>query len=124
MPFWEKPLVMRVGRAFRIGPAIFALLLACPLVFAAVAWLGLPVSNQELLANFSKAENFYRGILSESGFPWWSPYYLQGTSLAFAWVFMATNATLLCFSIPFGFLARIRPAPLSGSLTLFPPANL
>ncbi len=104
--------MMRVGRAFRIGPAIFALLLACPLVFAAAAWLGLPVSNQELLANFSKAENFYRGILSESGFPWWSPYYLQGTSLAFAWVFMATNATLLCFSIPFGFLAGPKVATL------------
>ena len=80
------------------------LLMAIAMLFAGLYWVGLPVSDQELLANFSKAENFYRGLIDQSGFPWWSPMYLQGTSLAFAWVFMATNASLLAFSIPFGFL--------------------
>jgi hypothetical protein len=80
------------------------LLMAIAIQFAGFYWVGLPVSDQELLANFSKAENFYRGLIDQSGFPWWSPMYLQGTSLAFAWVFMATNASLLAFSIPFGFL--------------------
>ncbi len=84
---------------------LFAVALAAPLLVAGFIWIGRPVTDQELLANFSKAENFFRGILDQGGFAWWSPVYLQGTSLAFAWVFMATNAILLAFSIPFGFLA-------------------
>jgi hypothetical protein len=82
------------------------------LIFGGIAWIWLPVSNQELLANFSKAENFYRGFLAESGFPWWSPMFMQGTSLSFAWVFMATNLSLLVFSVPFGFFVGPKIATL------------
>jgi len=88
----------------RLSSISFMLLMAIAILFAGFYWVGLPVSDKELLANFSKAENFYQGLIDQTGFPWWSPMYLQGTSLAFAWVFMATNVSLLAFSIPFGFL--------------------
>jgi len=73
-------------------------------------WLGRRVSGQELLANFSKAGDFWRGLMDVGGWPWWSPNFLQGTSLAPAWGFMLTNAVMLAFALPLGFLAGAKVA--------------
>ena len=74
------------------------------------AWLGQPVSNQELLANFAKAGDFFRGCQSLRGWPWWSPMFQQGTSLAPTWGVMISNALLLAGAGAFGFLAGSKVA--------------
>lgn len=86
--------------------------LAAILAGTAAFWLGVPVSNQELLANFAKARDFLTAAQSVGGLPWWSPMFMQGASLAPAWSFMVTNAVLLAFSIPLGFLAGPKIATL------------
>ena len=86
---------------------------AVPLFAVAVgllAWLGQPVSDQELLANFAKAGDFLRGIQSLGSWPWWSPMFQQGTSLAPAWGVMLSNALLLTGEGAFGFLAGSKTA--------------
>ena len=55
------------------------------------AWLQLPVSNQELLANYAKAQDFWSGWAAVKGIPWWSPNFMQGTSLAFTWTQIFTH---------------------------------
>ena len=82
----------------------FALVLI-NIVFLTYVWLQQPVSNQELVANFAKAGDFFRAAKSMGGIPWWSPMFMQGTSLAMDWSFMLTNAVLLAFSGTLGFLA-------------------
>ncbi len=84
------------------------------LVFFTCLWLQQPVSNQELLANFAKAGDFFRAAKSVGGIPWWSPMFLQGTSLAMDWSFMLTNAALLAFSGTLGFLAGPKVAAGAG----------
>jgi len=76
------------------------------LVLSAVGffWVTQPVSNQELLANYAKAQDFLSAAKSTGGLPWWTPMFMQGTSLAVSWSFMVTNIVLLVFSLPFGFL--------------------
>jgi hypothetical protein len=81
----------------------FALVLI-NIVFLTYVWLQQPVSNQELVANFAKAGDFFRAAKSMGGIPWWSPMFMQGTSLAMDWSFMLTNAVLLAFSGTLGFL--------------------
>lgn len=73
-------------------------------------WMRMPVSDQELLANFAKAGDFFRGVESVRGLPWWSPSFLQGTSLAMAWGYMFSNAVMLAAALPFGFLAGSKVA--------------
>ena len=73
-------------------------------------WVGRQVSEQEIFANFSKAGDFWRGLQSVGGWPWWSPNFLQGTSLAPVWGFMLTNAVMLAFALPLGFLAGSKVA--------------
>ncbi len=68
-------------------------------------WIGQPVSDQELLANFAKAGDFFRGWQSVGFWPWWTPMFLQGTSLAPSWSVMASNLLLLAGAAGFGFLA-------------------
>ncbi len=101
----------------------FLLVLVLVLGGLGFAWLRLPVSEQELLANFSKAQDFLTGAGSVGGLPWWSPMFLQGTSLAMAWSFMVTNVVLWAFSVPLGFLAGPKVAMLVmmglGSLGVF-----
>jgi hypothetical protein len=81
------------------------------LVAAAVSfWMQVPVSDQELLANFAKAGDFFRGVESVRGLPWWSPNFLQGTSLAMAWGYMFSNVVMLSAALPFGFLAGSKVA--------------
>ena len=74
------------------------------------AWIGQPVSDQELLANFAKAGDFFRGIQSLGSWPWWSPMFQQGTSLAPAWGVMLSNALLLAGAGVFGFLTGSKVA--------------
>jgi dolichol-phosphate mannosyltransferase len=45
-------------------------------------WLQVPPSNQELLANTAKALDYAQGWKSVGGPPWWTPNFLQGSSLA------------------------------------------
>lgn len=67
-------------------------------------------------ANFSKAWDFLEAVRSVDGLPWWSPMFMQGTSLAHAWSFMATNAAIWVFSIPLGFLMGTKMAVLAAML--------
>lgn len=90
-------------------------LCASGVVFCLVAavvfmWMKVPVSDQELLANFAKAGDFFRGVESVRGLPWWSPNFLQGTSLAMAWGYMFSNVVMLACALPFGFLAGSKVA--------------
>lgn len=45
-------------------------------------WLKVPPSNQELLANTAKALDYAQAWKSVGGPPWWTPNFLQGSSLA------------------------------------------
>ncbi len=78
-----------------------------------LSWIRQPVSEQELLANFAKAQDFLAGAESVGGLPWWSPMFMQGTSLATSWSFMVTNVVMWAFSIPLGFLAGPKLAVLA-----------
>jgi hypothetical protein len=82
----------------------------CLVAAAILLWMSVPVSDQELLANFAKAGDFFRGVQSVGGLPWWSPSFLQGTSLAMAWGYMISNVVLLAAALPFGFLAGSKVA--------------
>lgn len=73
-------------------------------------WLGQPVTDQELLANFAKAGDYLRGFQSVASWPWWSPMFQQGTSLAPAWGVMFSNVLLLAGGWLFGFLAGSKAA--------------
>lgn len=92
---------------------LFSLVLAMAALVAGYSWLRQPVSNQELLANFAKAQDFWAGAGSVGGLPWWSPMFMQGTSLAPSWSFMVTNVVMWAFSIPLGFLVGPKLAVLA-----------
>jgi len=92
---------------------VFLLLSGVILAAAGFSWLAQPVSNQELLANFAKAQDFLQAARSVGGLPWWTPMFLQGTSLAFSYSFVVTNAVILAFSIPLGFLIGPKIAMLA-----------
>ena len=101
------------GRLGGASLVLFVLVFALACVVAGLAWLGQPVSEQELLANFAKAQDFLAGAESMGGLPWWSPMFMQGTSLATSWSFMVTNVVMWAFSIPLGFLAGPKVAVLA-----------
>jgi len=82
----------------------------CLVVAVIFFWVRTPVSGQELLANFAKAGDFFRGVESVGWLPWWSPSFLQGTSLAMAWGYMFSNVVMLAGALPFGFLAGSKVA--------------
>lgn len=82
----------------------------CLVAATVVMWVRLPVSDQELLANFAKAGDFFRGFESMRGLPWWSPNFLQGTSLAMSWGYMFSNVVMLACALPFGYLAGSKVA--------------
>lgn len=95
-----------LNHASRPAQALVAWILCAVALSAALAsWLHGGVSNQELLANFAKANDFLQGMKQAGGIPWWTPMFLQGTSLAFAWTYMVANVALLVPSALFGFLA-------------------
>jgi len=92
-------------KSFCVAGVLFCLVAA-----AVFSWQRIPVSDQELLANFAKAGDFFRGVESVRGLPWWSPSFLQGTSLAMAWGYMFSNAVMLAGALPFGFLTGSKVA--------------
>ena len=92
---------------------LFLLFLAVVLGGVAVAWVRQPVSDHELLASFAKAQDFFAAAKSVGGLPWWSPMFLQGTSLAASWSSVASHVVMWAFSIPLGFLAGPKLAMLS-----------
>ena len=57
-------------------------------------WLEQPPSNQELLANYSKVADYAKNAASVHGLPWWTPNYLQGSSLAFISLGALTSVAL------------------------------
>lgn len=61
-------------------------------------------------ADFSKARDFFDAVRSVGGVPWWSPMFMQGTSLAHDWSFMVTNAVIWLACIPAGFLVGTKLA--------------
>jgi len=64
----------------------FLALLLTTILFVSLvgsAWLGQPVSNQELLANYAKAQDYANCAVAVGGLPWWSPNFMMGGSLAF-----------------------------------------
>jgi dolichol-phosphate mannosyltransferase len=63
--------------------------------FLGFFWLQQPPSNQELLANYSKVVDYAKSAASVHGLPWWTPNYLQGSSLAFLSLGALTSAALL-----------------------------
>lgn len=58
-------------------------------------WLGQEPSDQELLANFSKALDYLTGAMGVRGWPWWTPNFLGGHSLAPALATIFSSASLL-----------------------------
>ena len=101
----QKSKIVNPRAIWLMGLCVAALFVIC-----LFAWLQQPVSNQELVANFAKAGDFFRAAKSVGGIPWWSPMFMQGTSLAMDWSFMLTNAVLLAFSGTLGFLAGSKVA--------------
>ena len=93
--------------------ALFFVVLGAMVALTGWSWVRQPVSNQELLAIFSKSQDFLAAAKSVGGLPWWSPMFLQGTSLATSWSFMITNVVVWIFTIPLGFLAGPKVAMLA-----------
>jgi hypothetical protein len=102
---------------------LFLFILVVLLGAVAAAWLRQPVSDHELLAGFAKTQDFMAAAKSVGGLPWWSPMFMQGTSLAVSWSSMITNVVMWAFSIPLGFLAGPKLAVLAaiafGSVGVF-----
>lgn len=96
----------------RAALTALGLSLACA-VLAGALWLRLPPSEQELTANFAKAWDFVEGFRSVGGLPWWTPMFLQGTSLAFSWSYMVASLAILLPSAAFGFLVGPKLAVLA-----------
>ena len=57
------------------------------------------------VGKFREGGGFFRSVQSVLGLPWWSPNFLQGTSLAMAWGYMFSNGVMLAAALRFGFLA-------------------
>ena len=73
-------------------------ILTCGLgIILAWGWLTTGPSNQELLANYAKAQDLANLIAENKGFAWWSPHYLggaptaplAGTALTMFWMWLA-----------------------------------
>lgn len=80
--------------------AIF--LLAGSVVAWGLAWIMPDHTDQELLANYVKALDFWNATVSLGNWAWWTPEFLGGTSLAPSWGFMVTNLWVLGWSALFG----------------------
>jgi dolichol-phosphate mannosyltransferase len=81
-------------------PALALLAITC--LFTGVtglSWLQQPPSNQELLANYSKAADYATAAASVHGLPWWTPNYVQGCSLAFLSLGALTNLVLFASAL-------------------------
>jgi hypothetical protein len=93
------------------------------LVISLAAIWNLP-TNQELLANYAKSQDYWEAMRSVGGWPWWTPNYLGGTSLAPAWGFMVVNLWLLLWTSLLGMSAGSQIAlflclPLAAATSYF-----
>lgn len=61
---------------------LLVLFLVAFLVPLGVVWIDQPCSNKELLANLSKAFDYLDGFRSVGNWPWWTPFYEMGHSMA------------------------------------------
>jgi hypothetical protein len=77
------------------------------LVLAAVAlgWSWRGPTDQEFLANVTRAQDFWRQQLVGGFWTWWSPHYLGGGSLAPAWGSMVVHLWLLAWTVVLGWEA-------------------
>jgi len=75
-------------------------------------WLHQPPSNQELLANYAKAQDYANAAAAMHGFAWWTPNYLQGVSLSYLSIGAATNLSLYLAGLLFGYLIGPKLAAL------------
>ncbi len=78
--------------------AALAVITFCFVVWLGSTWLPQPPSNQELLANYAKVQDYARGVQTVHGWLWWSPSYMQGASTANSFATLLTNAVLFLFS--------------------------
>jgi hypothetical protein len=101
-----------VGRHSHPSSWLILLVPAILLAVIGAAWLRQPVSDHELLAGFAKSQDFLAAAKSVGGLPWWSPMFMQGSSLAASWTHMVANVAMWAFSIPLGFLAGPKVAIL------------
>lgn len=77
-------------------PFVALLIVSCLFVGVIGAfWLRQPPSNQELLANYAKAKDYANIAMTLRDWPWWTPNYLYGSSLAFLSFGALTNASVL-----------------------------
>ncbi|MFV0416344.1 MAG: hypothetical protein ACK5NG_08250, partial [Chthoniobacterales bacterium] len=72
---------------------------------AGCVWIKQPFSNQELLANYSRAWDFFKGFSETGDIPWWSPHFLMGFPLSYQMTVFFSNVLLGTFSMAFGYLA-------------------
>ncbi|CAN5611311.1 hypothetical protein BH09VER1_BH09VER1_21580 [soil metagenome] len=79
--------------------AALAVITLCFVAWLGSTWLPQPPSSQELLANYSKVADYFRGLQSVHGWVWWTPSYMEGASTANVFATMFTNAVLQLFSV-------------------------
>lgn len=83
----------------------FLLLLLITALFVGLigfSWLQLPPSNQELLANYAKVQDYANQASKIQGLPWWTTSFLQGSSLAFMSIGALTNLSIYLVSLVAG----------------------
>lgn len=86
---------------------IFCLLVLFLLIFCGILaclWLPLDASNQELLANYSKMMDYLQGAESVRGWPWWTPNYNFGHSMADSLGSILTYIYILVGGFAFGMI--------------------
>ena len=89
-----------------------AILTAAFVGWLGATWLVQPPSNQELLANYAKIEDYARGVQSVGGWVWWTPSYQMGSALAPVFSTILTNLAVFLFSTLGGLLAGPKLAGL------------
>ena len=107
----------------------------------AVGWIGQPPSNQEMLANVSRAIDLWKAWAESHGVAWWTSNFLQGSSLAplignavtSIWLLAASAlggiyagpkvGGLLCLLIAtfgvFGWIRRLAGSETAGTVSAF-----
>ncbi|MFZ5806772.1 MAG: hypothetical protein ACOY3I_06165 [Verrucomicrobiota bacterium] len=86
------------------------LILFCGML--AFFWIKQGASNKELLANYAKMVDYFEGMKSVGGWPWWTPHYNSGHSMADSMGTIITYVLMLVGSILGGVVAQ--PAMIVG----------
>ena len=89
--------------------SVFAGLLGPALLVLVADHGGVPVAS----GPFARAWDFLSAARNVDGLPWWSPMFFGGTSLAYDWSFLLSNALLLAFSAPMGFVSGPQAAMIA-----------